>query len=89
MSIDLTTHYLGMTLRNPIVASSSPLTGKVASLIELEESGAAAVVLPSLFEEQVGPEPGASGSEGSDDPASDEDTDDADSGDPDLNGGND
>ena len=53
MSIDLTTHYLGMTLRNPIVASSSPLTGKVASLRELEESGVAAVVLPSLFEEQV------------------------------------
>ncbi len=51
--MDLTTDYLGLTLANPIVASSSPLTGNIESLVELQEAGAAAVVLPSLFEEQV------------------------------------
>lgn len=50
---DLTTEYLGLTLANPIVASSSPLTGSVDSLLALEAAGAAAVVLPSLFEEQI------------------------------------
>ena len=51
--IDLSTRYLGMTLRSPLVASASPLTGKVWSLRELEDAGAGAVVLPSLFEEQL------------------------------------
>ncbi len=50
---DLKTQYLGLLLKNPIVASASPLTGTIAGLISLEEAGAAAVVLPSLFEEQV------------------------------------
>ncbi len=50
---DLTTTYLGLELANPIVASSSPLTGSIESLQQLESAGAAAVVLPSLFEEQV------------------------------------
>jgi dihydroorotate dehydrogenase (fumarate) len=50
---DLTTRYLGLTLANPIVASSSPLTGSIESLLAIEAAGAAAVVLPSLFEEQV------------------------------------
>ncbi len=50
---DLTTRYLGLELANPIVASSSPLTGSIDSLEQLETAGAAAVVLPSLFEEQV------------------------------------
>ena len=50
---DLTTRYLGLSLRSPVVASSSPLTGSIDSLLELEDAGAAAVVLPSLFEEQV------------------------------------
>ena len=50
---DLTTTYLGMTLRCPVVASSSPLTGHVASLRELDAAGIGAVVLPSLFEEQL------------------------------------
>lgn len=50
---DLTTEYLGLSLKHPIVASSSPLTGSIDSLLELEEAGAAAVVLPSLFEEQI------------------------------------
>lgn len=52
MTVDLTTRYLGMTLRNPLVVSSCPLTGCLQTLERLEEVGAAAVVLPSLFEEQ-------------------------------------
>ncbi len=50
---DLTTRYLGLELAHPIMASSSPLTGTIDSLLTLEAAGAAAVVLPSLFEEQV------------------------------------
>ncbi|MBA4176817.1 MAG: dihydroorotate dehydrogenase [Leptothrix sp. (in: Bacteria)] len=53
MSANLRTHYLGLDLRNPIVASASPLTATVESLRRLEDAGAAAVVLPSLFEEQI------------------------------------
>jgi dihydroorotate dehydrogenase (fumarate) len=51
--MDLTTAYLGLTLKHPLVASSSPLTGDLDSLRRLEDAGAAAVVLPSLFEEQI------------------------------------
>lgn len=51
--MNLTTKYLGLELPNPIVPSSSPLTRSVDSLLELEAAGAAAVVLPSLFEEQI------------------------------------
>jgi dihydroorotate dehydrogenase (fumarate) len=50
---DLSTTYLGLRLRTPIVASAGPLTGQLASLRRLEEAGAAAVVLPSLFEERA------------------------------------
>lgn len=50
---DLTTRYLGLTLTNPIVASSSPLTEWVDDLLRLQAAGVAAVVLPSLFEEQI------------------------------------
>ena len=50
---ELTTRYLGLELRSPIVASASPLTGDVQALRELEAAGAGAVVLPSLFEEQL------------------------------------
>jgi dihydroorotate dehydrogenase (fumarate) len=53
MSVDLRTTYLGLELRNPLVASSSPLTGNLEILRQMEESGAAAVVMPSLFEEQL------------------------------------
>ena len=53
MTVDITTKYLGLDLTNPLVASSSPLTGKLDTLLQLEEAGAAAVVLPSLFEEQI------------------------------------
>lgn len=53
MSADLTTQYLGLTLSGPIMASASPLTGKLDTLRQLEDAGASAVVLPSLFEEDV------------------------------------
>jgi dihydroorotate dehydrogenase (fumarate) len=53
VSADLRTRYLGLDLRSPIVASSSPLTGTPASARKLEEAGAAAIVLPSLFEEEI------------------------------------
>lgn len=51
--VDLSTTYLGMHLKNPIVASSSPLMHKVETVRALEEAGASAVVLHSLFEEQI------------------------------------
>ena len=50
---DLRTTYLGLELRSPIVASAGPLTGTLATLHQLEQAGVAAVVLPSLFEEEV------------------------------------
>jgi dihydroorotate dehydrogenase (fumarate) len=53
MRADLTTKYLGLTLKNPLVASAGPLTGKSETLRELEQAGIGAVVLPSLFEEQI------------------------------------
>ncbi len=52
-NIDLSTSYLGLELKNPFIASASPLTGSVESLLHLERAGASAVVLPSLFEEQI------------------------------------
>lgn len=51
--MDLSTRYLGLTLRNPLIASSSPLTGDLATIRQLEDAGAGAIVLPSLFEEQI------------------------------------
>ncbi len=51
--MDLTTTYCGLPLRSPIIASASPLTGEVASIRQFEDAGAGAVVLPSLFEEQI------------------------------------
>lgn len=53
MSPDLSTTYLGLELKSPLVVSASPLGRDVDRLIRLEEAGAAAVVLPSLFEEQI------------------------------------
>jgi dihydroorotate dehydrogenase (fumarate) len=53
MSASMETTYLGQVLRNPLVASASPLTGGIESLRRLEDAGIGAVVLPSLFEEQV------------------------------------
>ena len=51
--IDLRTRYLGLTLESPIVASSSPLCESVDNIRAMEDAGAAAVVLHSLFEEQL------------------------------------
>jgi dihydroorotate dehydrogenase (fumarate) len=51
--VDLTTTYLGLKLKNPLVASSSPLSEKVESVLKLEEAGIGAVVMYSLFEEQI------------------------------------
>jgi len=50
---DLTTQYLGLTLRSPIIAGSSGLTDSVSKIVELEEYGAGAVVLKSIFEEEI------------------------------------
>jgi dihydroorotate dehydrogenase (fumarate) len=51
--MDLATRYMGLDLRNPLVASASPLTGNVDNLRRLEDAGVAAAVLPSLFQEQI------------------------------------
>lgn len=53
MSADLRSRYLGLELNNPVVAAASPMTGSIESLKRLEDAGVAAVVLPSLFEEQI------------------------------------
>jgi dihydroorotate dehydrogenase (fumarate) len=53
MSVDLTARYLGLALKNPLVVAACSLTGKLDTLRRLEDAGAAAVVLPSLFEEQI------------------------------------
>ena len=51
--MSLVTNYLGLILKNPIVASSSPLSHSIDSIRRLEDAGAAAVVMYSLFEEQI------------------------------------
>lgn len=51
--MDLSTKYLGLKLKNPIVPSSSPLSKELDTLKSLEDAGASAVVLHSLFEEQI------------------------------------
>lgn len=53
MPIDLSTTYLGLKLRSPLVAAASPLSEEIDSIKQMEEAGAAAVVLHSLFEEQL------------------------------------
>jgi dihydroorotate dehydrogenase (fumarate) len=53
MTPDLSTTYLGLKLRSPLVCSSSPLCADLEALRQLEEHGAGAVVLHSLFEEQI------------------------------------
>jgi dihydroorotate dehydrogenase (fumarate) len=50
---DLTSKYLGLTLKSPLVASACPLTESASNIRELEDAGVGAVVLPSLFEEQL------------------------------------
>jgi dihydroorotate dehydrogenase (fumarate) len=51
--VDLTTNYLGLNLKNPLVASASPLSQKAETVRKLENAGIAAVVMYSLFEEQI------------------------------------
>jgi dihydroorotate dehydrogenase (fumarate) len=51
--VDLSTQYLGMKLKNPVIAGSSGLTNSAKSIQDLEESGAGAVVLKSIFEEEI------------------------------------
>lgn len=51
--IDLTTKYAGLTLRNPIIVGSSDLTDSVKNISKLEKAGAGAVVLGSIFEEEI------------------------------------
>jgi dihydroorotate dehydrogenase (fumarate) len=51
--MDLTTRYMGLTLRNPLVASASPLNAELPNIRALEDAGAGALVLPSMFAEQV------------------------------------
>jgi dihydroorotate dehydrogenase (fumarate) len=51
--VDLTTAYLGMQLRTPLVPSASPLSEEIDKVKQMEQAGAAAVVLHSLFEEQI------------------------------------
>ncbi len=54
--MDLTTHYLGMKLKSPIVPSASPLSEEIGNIRKMEDAGAGAVVLHSLFEEQIAQE---------------------------------
>lgn len=51
--MDLTTEYLGLTIRNPLVPSASPLCKSVAIAKELEDNGASAIIMWSLFEEAI------------------------------------
>jgi len=53
MTADLTTNYLGLNLRTPLVPSASPLSQSIDRVRQLEDAGASAVVLSSLFEEQL------------------------------------
>jgi dihydroorotate dehydrogenase (fumarate) len=51
--IDLSTDYLGIKLKNPLVASASPLCENIENIMQMEKNGIAAIVMHSLFEEQV------------------------------------
>jgi len=53
MTVDMTTTYLGFELASPVMPSASPLTGTIDHILALVEAGAPAIVLPSLFEEQI------------------------------------
>jgi dihydroorotate dehydrogenase (fumarate) len=57
--MDLSTRYLGLALKSPLIASASPLTGDLGNIRRLEDLGAAAVALPSLFEEEIAAEESA------------------------------
>ena len=49
----LSTKYLGLNLKSPLVASASPICKELGNIMQLEDCGASAVVLHSLFEEQM------------------------------------
>ncbi|MGB9674325.1 MAG: dihydroorotate dehydrogenase-like protein, partial [Anaerolineales bacterium] len=51
--VDLTTTYLGLQLKNPLVASASPLAQKVETAKQIVHAGVSAIVMHSLFEEQI------------------------------------
>ena len=51
--MDITTNYLGLKLRSPLVISASPLSEDIDNIKRMEDAGAAAVVMYSLFEEQL------------------------------------
>jgi dihydroorotate dehydrogenase (fumarate) len=51
--VDISTTYLGLQLKNPIIASASPISKKLEGIRKLEDAGASAVVMYSLFEEQI------------------------------------
>lgn len=51
--IDLSTQYMGLTLKNPIIIASSGLSNSIDNIIKLEKNGASAIILKSLFEEQI------------------------------------
>ncbi len=51
--MNLTTTYMGLTLKNPIVPSASPLSKKMSGIKQMEDAGAAAITMYSLFEEQI------------------------------------
>ena len=53
MTVDLRTRYLGIDLRSPIVPSASPIGQRMETLVAVQDAGAGAIVLPSLFEEQI------------------------------------
>ena len=53
---DLSTTYMGLNLKNPVVPSASPLSREIGDIRWMEDVGAGAVVLYSLFEEQIGME---------------------------------
>ena len=50
---DLSTSYMGIKMKSPVIAGSSGMTNSLSHIIELEKAGAGAVVLKSLFEEQI------------------------------------
>jgi dihydroorotate dehydrogenase (fumarate) len=53
VNVDLRTRYLGLDLRSPIMPSASPIGQRIETLLRVQDAGAGAVVLPSLFEEQI------------------------------------
>ena len=53
MELDFRTKYMGLSLRSPIVVSACPLSEELGNIVQMEDAGAGAVVLFSLFEEQI------------------------------------